>query len=60
MKPKPVAIDRAQHFLNLLGWSIGDAAIRHADGQLAWLVTGNRDEQHIVAKAHLLASIGGL
>ena len=44
---KSLTVDRAQHFIRLLGWSSGDA--RDTDG--TWLVTCFRDNETIIACA---------
>jgi hypothetical protein len=47
LDPRWLTVDRAQHFIRLLGWSSGD--VRDADG--TWLVTCFRDVERIIARA---------
>jgi hypothetical protein len=42
-----LTVDRAQHFIHLLGWSSGDVA--DTDG--TWQVTCRRDDETIIARA---------
>ncbi len=42
-----LTVDRAQHFIRLLGWSSGDVA--DTDG--TWLVACRRDDETIIARA---------
>jgi hypothetical protein len=42
-----LSVDRAQHFIRLLGWSSGDMA----DTEGTWQVTCRRVEETIIARA---------
>ena len=42
-----LTVDRAQHFIHLLGWSSGD--VRDVEG--TWLVTCMRDGEKFIARA---------
>jgi hypothetical protein len=42
-----LTVDRAQHFIRLLGWSSGDVA----DTEGTWMVTCIRDGETIIARA---------
>lgn len=49
-RDEPSELDRIVRRLHLAGWSVGDVAVRAADGSPAWLATGTNGENLIRAE----------
>lgn len=49
-------VDRAHHFLHLLGWSCGDSCFRVSGKPPVWTVYAHRDTQRILTRAETQAA----